>query len=287
MGLPRLARVLIVRNGRFALTFHDIIRTRRSDLTRESQYGLTIDEFERILNWLKTYFKFLTLSAFLSGEEGRGVLLTFDDGKANNVTNLLPILEKHQAPAVFFVSTQHVLSSRNWLSYTRHCAQTQWADLQAVPDDLAWEYYNGMTPDQIAHCARHELITLGAHTVSHPLLTTCDEQLLWYELSEAKRQLESMSGRSISVLAYPSGDYDRRVAEAAQDAGYHYAFALMPRKAGLPQYEIPRVYVGDSHLFTLGVKLSGLHLQPLRRAIFPPGIDVTSTRRRNRLGENL
>lgn len=264
MGIPRLTRMLIVRNGRFALTFHDIIRTRRSDLTRESQYGLTVDELERILTWLKAHFKFLTPSAFLSGEEGRGVLLTFDDGKANNVTNLLPILEKHQAHAVFFVSTQHVLSPRNWLPYTRRCTRTQWVDLQAVPDDLAWEYYNGMTPDQIAYCGRHELITLGAHTVSHPLLTTCDDHTLRYELCEAKLQLESMSGQPINVLAYPSGDYDRRVAVAAQDAGYHYAFALTPRKVGLPWYEIPRIYVGDNSLFTLRVKLSGLHLRTVR-----------------------
>lgn len=266
-GIPSLTRALIVRNGRFALTFHDIIRTRRSDLTRQSQYGLSVDEFESTLNWLRAHFNFLSLSAFLSGQEGGGVLLTFDDGKANNFTNLLPILEKYQAPAVYFVSTQHIVSPRNWLPYTRRCAQTQWTDLHAVPNDLAWEYYNGMTPDQIAYCGRHELITLGAHTVSHPFLTTCDDQSLWYELYDAKQQLESISEQSINVLAYPSGDYNRRVADAAQDAGYHYAFALTPRKVALPQYEIPRIYVGDSHLFTLKVKLSGFHLRPLRRNI--------------------
>jgi len=268
-SVPRLARLLIVRNGRFALAFHDIIRFRRRDLTPESQYGLTMNEFERILIWLKRRFRLLSLASFLSREEG-GVLLTFDDGKANNFTNLLPILEKYQAPAVFFVSTQHVLDPRDWLPYTRQCARTQWSDFQDISDELAWEYYNGMSPEQITHCGQHPLITLGAHTVSHPFLTACDDQQLCYELGESKRQLEIMSGQPIEALAYPGGDYDRRVAQAARDVGYRCAFVLTPQNIGLPQYEIPRIYIGDRHLFTLSVKLSGLHLRPLRNSILVP-----------------
>ena len=270
LGIAHIARSRLPQQARYVLVFHDIIRTRRTDLTPESQYGLTVHEFERIIMWLKQRFDFLTLADFLFSARP-GVLLTCDDGKANNFTNLLPILEKYQTPAVLFVSTQHVVNPRNWLPYTRRCAQTQWSELGEIPDDLAWEYFNGMTKEQIARCGRHPLLTLGAHTVSHPLLTTCCEDVLKYELAKARRQLQAMSGQPIGSLAYPAGDYDYRVAKATQEAGYCCAFAVKPKHVGLPTYEIPRIFVGNGRLSALDVKLSGLYCRPVRGSALPAG----------------
>lgn len=261
-GIAKLARHILARKGRFVLVMHGILKQRYPDLTSEVQSGFTVTEMDQIIQWVKQRFQLLTPVQFLRTDDP-GVLLSFDDGHANQYLNALPVLERHEAPAVFFVSTQHVLEPRNWLLVTAQRAQTQWPDVEAVPDRWAWELCNGMTPDQVTACGRHPLITIGSHTVSHPFLTRCEPARLAYELSASRQQLEAMTGQTVDWFAYPSGDYDRRVAEAVRAAGYKWAFALMPKGVGLPQYEVPRMDISFPYPYYLDAKLSGLYQRPV------------------------
>lgn len=77
---------------------------------------------------------------------------------------------------------------------------------------LSWE--------QIAALASHPLCTIGAHTVSHPDLTTLGTLELARELDESNRRLERFTGRRPSHFAYPFGRYDALVREAGFRAGY-------------------------------------------------------------------
>jgi peptidoglycan/xylan/chitin deacetylase (PgdA/CDA1 family) len=77
-----------------------------------------------------------------------------------------------------------------------------------------------MTPGEITTLARegHEI---GAHSVTHPLMTSTTDQRLKAELFESKQVLESIPGvGTVRNFAYPFGDYDARVIAAAKDAGY-------------------------------------------------------------------
>lgn len=266
LGIPHLSRALLAKQAGFALVFHDIIRERRTDLAPESQYGLTVSELDRMLNWLSKRFAFITPQQFLTASKP-GILLTIDDGKANNYTNALPVLERHQAPAILFVTTQHVVNPRDWLPHTRKCARSQWSDVRDIPDDIAWEYFNGMTPEQVAICGQHPLITIGAHTVSHPFLTECDQPTLERELTASKKLLEGIINQPVSLFAYPTGVYDRRVAEAVRDAGYRYAFALKPKGVTMRACEVPRVYIRETASYYLDVKLSGIYARPVKSPI--------------------
>ena len=51
-------------------------------------------------------------------------------------------------------------------------------------------------------------------------MTQCDDQQLEYELTYSKSFLEDLIGENISSVAYPYGDNDERVIEAAIKAGY-------------------------------------------------------------------
>ena len=263
LGIPWIGRVLLARHGGFALVIHDVIQQRRPDMSPESQYGITEAELEQILKWISKRFQFLTPHEFLNSTKS-GVLLTIDDGKSNNYQRALPILERYEAPALFFITTQHVLNPRDWLAHTKRCARTQWSDLEDVPDDIAWEYYNGMSASQLAACSKHPLITLGAHTVSHPFLTTCDQVTLNYELVESRKSLEELADTRVDLFAYPTGDYNAQVAEAVRNAGYKYAFALNSKHVAPPRYEIPRIYLRFSHPYYLDVKFSGFYSRPVR-----------------------
>ncbi|MFN8348948.1 MAG: polysaccharide deacetylase family protein [Spirosomataceae bacterium] len=66
---------------------------------------------ERLLEQQVIYFKknfhLVSLSQYYEGNlpnDKLTICLTFDDGYANNFTRVLPILEKHQVPATFFIT---------------------------------------------------------------------------------------------------------------------------------------------------------------------------------------
>ena len=67
---------------------------------------------------------------------------------------------------------------------------------------------------------------IGSHTVSHPRLTTLDDQSLADELSRSKRTSELAMGVECRTIAYPYGDEDPRVEAAVAAAGYERAAAL-------------------------------------------------------------
>ena len=262
-GILALARRVLVRQGRFVLVFHGVGRQRLPGAPRDVQPWFTVDELHQVLVWLQAHsFAFLTPTDFFETIKP-GILLTFDDGHANNYHNVLPVLETFEAPAVLFVSTQHVVEPGNWLPASRKQAMQYWGETGAVPDSIARDFYDGLGRAELAACARHPLITIGGHTISHPFLTSLDDQTLQSEVSVSKQLTEEVIERSVDLFAYPTGDYDRRVAEAVRSAGYEAAFALDPIPVGMPLYEIPRIGLYQHDPMYLALKLSGLYRRPL------------------------
>jgi peptidoglycan/xylan/chitin deacetylase (PgdA/CDA1 family) len=264
LGVFDLARTLLSANGRFVLMFHGTPGKHYSDIPQEAQSGLTRSELRQILGWLKSRLTFLDPDGFFSSNNS-GVLLTFDDGLASNHSNALPLLEEFEAPAIFFVTLQHVYDPHCWLPAARDLVRKKWAHDEDVPEVIAGDLYNGMSDQQLTACAKHPLITIGSHCVSHPFLTRCDQTQLDDELIRSKRSLSELTGKAVDLLAYPTGDYDVRVARAAGDAGYVAAFAVDPHNVGIPLFEIPRVGIYSSNPAYLSAKLSGLHRRAVKR----------------------
>ncbi len=271
-GLAALARRLLTARGSFVLTFHGVASRRYEELPPSVQPSFDAAGLGAALGWLSRRFAFLEPEELLAG--GRGVLLTFDDGFANNVENALPILEEYSAPAIFFVTAQHVQEPRDWLPATRETVGRHWESPEQVPEQIARDLFDGMSRDQLRTCAEHPLVTVGSHTVHHPFLTACDDRRLAEELAHSKALLEDWTGTGVELFAYPSGDYDLRVARATRAAGYRATFAEDTRSVGLPAWEIPRVGLYDSAAPYLAAKLSGLHRPAIPgtrlRSIFYP-----------------
>jgi peptidoglycan/xylan/chitin deacetylase (PgdA/CDA1 family) len=84
-------------------------------------YRLDAKAFASQMLHLARFFHFLTLDEFLAGHRAtdrKSLLLTFDDGLANNARVAAPILRTLKIPAVFFVSTRHSDPSRPlWPAY--------------------------------------------------------------------------------------------------------------------------------------------------------------------------
>lgn len=266
LGLAALARRLLVNGGRFALNFHGVSSRRRADISSDLQPHHSAIEFRQTLLWLKDHFAFLTVEQFLETDQP-GVLLTFDDGHANNLSNILPILADFQAEGVFFVSTQHVLEPRNWLPASRRDARSGWGNEQSVPDEIARDFFDGLSPAELKALADSPWAVIGSHTVSHPSLPTCTPEQIAFELNQSRKDLQEISRQAVDLFAYPYGDYNLPVARAVCQAGYRAAFAVDPLPVHLPAYEIPRIGVYAAKPAYLSLKMSGLHRRALRGPI--------------------
>src|SRR6185437_1616968 len=72
---------------------------------------------------------------------------------------------------------------------------------------------------------------IGSHGMTHSRLTAISPDRLRQELEESKARLEDLLGLPITDLAVPFGSYDRRVIEAALDAGYSTIMTSEVRQA--------------------------------------------------------
>ena len=119
----------------------------------------------------------------------------------------------------------------------------RWADVAAD----APERDRALTVAELAALAASPLATIGAHTVTHPMLTRLAPNDQVAEMRESRATLEAIVGRSIASFAYPYGDHDDRSAAAAREAGFEIAVTCIPGgiRARADAMKLPRVEVAD------------------------------------------
>jgi peptidoglycan/xylan/chitin deacetylase (PgdA/CDA1 family) len=88
------------------------------------------------------------------------------------------------------------------------------ADLKSGP-----EYARMMSLHEIAELANsgHEI---GSHSMTHCMMTECDDYSLSYEVGESKKRLQHILGKPVESFCYPNGNCDLRTAQAVAGAGY-------------------------------------------------------------------
>ena len=65
-----------------------------------------------------------------------------------------------------------------------------------------------------------ENVRIESHTASHPILTNIGQAELDLEMQMSKKRLEEVLERRVEHFCYPNGSLDKRVRDAAQNAGY-------------------------------------------------------------------
>lgn len=80
-----------------------------------------------------------------------------------------------------------------------------------------------MTPGEVAEMTRSGLVRAGAHTVSHPDLTSQAEGPRYEEIRRSKSDLEDWIGDEIHGFAYPYGLHDPASVSAVKQAGFAFA----------------------------------------------------------------
>jgi peptidoglycan/xylan/chitin deacetylase (PgdA/CDA1 family) len=101
--------------------------------------------------------------------------------------------------------------------------------------------------DELRQLVDHGM-SVGSHTLSHPVLSQQSYEQAWKEISESRTALENALGKPVWALAYPFGDpasVTAREWQMAEQAGFECAFMNVGGgfEAALPKFAIPRVHV--------------------------------------------
>lgn len=92
-------------------------------------------------------------------------------------------------------------------------------------------------------------MSIGGHTVTHPVLTACDHARQKWEIETSKQRIEQELGASIEAFSYPVGQphcFDETTRNLVQQAGFRWAFSFFGRHAAPGKFErfaLPRLAV--------------------------------------------
>lgn len=197
------------------------------------------------------------LGRLAAGERlrGRRVFLTFDDGFLDTVHTALPRMRERGFSGMVFVLPRHLDEG----------AALDWPEVagEAVRRPALMRSIDWPMAEELVEAGWE----IGSHTLTHARLTTLSDEDLRQELLDSRRLIADRLGRC-DTLAYPFGVWDPRVAGAAADAGYTFAFSLpFGQQLRATQLSIPRVMVDDRDAsWRFRVKLS----RAGRTALFSP-----------------
>jgi peptidoglycan/xylan/chitin deacetylase (PgdA/CDA1 family) len=113
--------------------------------------------------------------------------------------------------------------------------------------------YQPMTWDQIRSMSS-EIVDIGAHTISHPLLSRCVRSVQHAEIAGSKTLIEERIGRKVESFAYPNGlaqDFTEETVSLVRGAGLSSAVTTCPglvRHDAHP-YRLPRISADDLSQF--------------------------------------
>lgn len=164
---------------------------------------ITPERFNRDLAQLKDYgYQTISLTQFHDFMSGRSaslpekpVLITFDDGYADNYENAYFSLLSYGMTASFFIITGML-----------------WTPGRLSPENIVEMHQHGMS--------------FGSHTLSHRALAELPPADVEEELNSSRSTLESILGVPVRSLAYPRGSYNDTTIKIAQDNGYLYGFTV-------------------------------------------------------------
>ena len=282
------------------------------------------EHFAEQLEVIRQYARPLRLEELvqhlLNGElPDRSVIVTFDDGYADNLHIAKPLLERYEVPATVFVTTGYIGHEREFwwdeldrlllqpgtlpeslclevnestyqweldeaARYSEDAARRYrnwrvWEDAPTARQSLyvsLWELlrplvegerrqvldelrtwagtesangptYSPLSLEEAVELTQGELVEVGAHTVTHPKLSTLSVASQRNEILESKARLEELLNRSVTSFSYPYGSKSAETVAIVREARFAcacstHADLVRPSKR---RFRLPRVHVPD------------------------------------------
>lgn len=107
-----------------------------------------------------------------------------------------------------------------------------------------------LSPEGLRALVTGDLVAVGAHTVTHPVLASLSTRAQEQEIVGSKTELEQLLDRPVGTFAYPYGgptEYGGSAVAAVRRAGFDLACANVPGvvRSGTDAFQIPRFVVRD------------------------------------------
>jgi len=288
-------RLLPLRSKLIILTYHRVRPNNDPFLLG----NMEVDTFEKQVSLIKRLYTPLSLSeASEKLRQGKlpdgAVCITFDDGYADNYELALPILQKWDVKATFFVATGFLDGGRMWndtviesvrntlkkdldlreIGLSLYPVASVQEKLQAITlilNELKYlpiqeRYQNSelvaqyagqgldnnlmMTTEQVSLMCGAGM-EIGAHTVTHPILSNLTSKEAENEIIESRKLLQNITSSEVSSFAYPNGklgiDYHEEHAELVEQAGFICAVSTTwgCANSGSDMYQLPRIGTWD------------------------------------------
>lgn len=125
--------------------------------------------------------------------ERNSVIFTFDDGYEDNYTYMFPLAKKYNIKVTVFM-IGYKIDKPGYLS-----------------------------SEQIKEMSDSGLVQFGSHTLDHPSLISLSEQGIREQFEGTSWLISEITGKPVTTVAYPSGDYNETVMEIAREF-YKFAF---------------------------------------------------------------
>jgi peptidoglycan/xylan/chitin deacetylase (PgdA/CDA1 family) len=178
--------------------YHSVRPYIKGEDALQDMYDMTPELLDEELTYLENHgYTTITMDEFETSMKNgyspvlKPVVLTFDDGWRNQYKYAFPLLVKHHMTATFFVYT-------NPIDYEK-------------PHFLSW--------DMVVEMDRAGM-TIGDHTITHPLLPRLTPEELKRQMTLSKTILENHLGHPVRHFASPFGNTSTLIRQTAVDAGY-------------------------------------------------------------------
>jgi peptidoglycan/xylan/chitin deacetylase (PgdA/CDA1 family) len=105
---------------------------------------------------------------------------------------------------------------------SRRTALTQIRNQLEEPE-VTRESHRSLTPDEAIRLAGASQVDIGAHSVTHAMLSSQSPDAQRWEMRQSKQDLEALIGRPVVGFAYPHGDYGPETVDLARESGFDFA----------------------------------------------------------------
>jgi len=133
------------------------------------------------------------------------VVLTFDDGYADNFSTVWPLLKKYDFPATIFLITG--------------CIGRSFTNSQGVE-------IKTLSQDQIKDMAGSGLVDFGSHTHTHSRLNNISLADFAEEARLSKEIIEKLTDKKCRFFAYPRGCFKKDFFAILKELGFEAAFSV-------------------------------------------------------------
>jgi peptidoglycan/xylan/chitin deacetylase (PgdA/CDA1 family) len=246
------------------IVVYHAVAAERGDTGRSFSAAVGIRLFRAQLRHYRRWYRLTALEDLSDAVAGRGrggrfpLALTFDDDLRSHVDTVLPAIRAISAPATFFLGADPTSRAiAYWwdpleaaldrgLPLPPPIASLVTTDRRAIARaviNLDPHERDGMTAelrkqvgldvnapglDERDVAVLAPVATIGFHTRGHHLLTRLGDDELARELTVGLSTLRHASKQTVLAIAYPHGEADERVANAAREAGFQIGVTTRP-----------------------------------------------------------